>query len=125
MKCALAHLGGCDGRIQSDHIIRRQTLRAEKGKQEVIARRRRMVSPGGYDISDLKLLTADLAMLIDDPRNQWPLCERGHHAPKDGKRGARSTFKVTRAMLPPAFEEFVTDYGLERVAEREIGPKEG
>lgn len=78
MTCALAHLGGCSGRLDRHHVVEQQWLKKrfpggavwDRARDRLVPLFREHHVPAGAVVP-----TSDL---LDDPRNHVPLC-RFHH----------------------------------------------
>lgn len=92
--------GPCDGRLRKCHLIPKQLLKREFGKE----------------------LGARFA---EDPATWVWGCggimgNAGHHGMLDASR----TLRIPRAVVPAATEQFAADHALEWWLDREYGPRE-
>lgn len=117
-ECALVTAGGCEGPPQADHILKESVLstwhdrlRGRDHGGEVLPR------------SWQHFLATPLDTITADARNGWVLCMNAHHAAKDRKLMGSELAAHMRARIPLHFFEFVYEYGLEPVVERELGVK--
>lgn len=95
--CAVRHLGGCRGRLQDHHVVKRQHIR-QRHRTLAAEHRRGGPKPWAY------------ASAIGDPRLQVPVCSGpgGHHGLE-----ATARLEIPRHELRAGFWDAVHEYGLE------------